>query len=70
MGRIFCWFGFKGLDCGIVNVNILISGVEIGGVFGGEKYIGGGREFGSDVWKYYMRRFICIINYSKDFFLV
>lgn len=51
MGRIFCWFGFKGLDCGIVNVNILISGVEIGGVFGGEKYIGGGREFGSDVWK-------------------
>lgn len=27
-------FSFLGFDCGIVNVNILISGVEIGGVFG------------------------------------
>lgn len=46
--------GVVGSDCGIVNVNIGISGVEIGGVFGGEKEIGGGCEFGLDVWKVYM----------------
>lgn len=27
-------YRFKGLDCGIVNVNIFINGVEIGGAFG------------------------------------
>lgn len=38
--EVFCVvFGF---DCGIVNVNIGMSGVEIGGVFGGEKEMGGG----------------------------
>ncbi len=43
-------------DCGIANVNIGTSGAEIGGAFGGEKETGGGRESGSDSWKYYMRR--------------
>ncbi len=43
-------------DCGITNVNIGTSGAEIGGAFGGEKETGGGREAGSDSWKYYMRR--------------
>lgn len=43
-----------GFDCGIVNVNIGLFGVEIGGVFGGEKDIGGGCESGLDVWKVYM----------------
>lgn len=43
-------------DCGITNVNIGTSGAEIGGAFGGEKETGGGRESGSDSWKYYMRR--------------
>jgi acyl-CoA reductase-like NAD-dependent aldehyde dehydrogenase len=32
--------------CGIANVNIGISGAEIGGAFGGEKQTGGGRESG------------------------
>ncbi|KAF6164966.1 hypothetical protein GIB67_005335 [Kingdonia uniflora] len=41
-------------DNGIVNVNIPTSGAEIGGTFGGEKAIGGGREEGSDSWKQYM----------------
>lgn len=46
------WFFFSsGFDCGIVNVNFGILGVEIGGVFGGEKEIGGGCEFGVDFWK-------------------
>lgn len=35
-----------GSDCGIANVNIGPSGAEIGGAFGGEKEIGGGREAG------------------------
>jgi aldehyde dehydrogenase (NAD+) len=43
-------------DCGIANVNIGTSGAEIGGAFGGEKETGGGRESGSDSWKFYMRR--------------
>ncbi|HEY0668546.1 MAG TPA: aldehyde dehydrogenase family protein [Sphingobacteriaceae bacterium] len=53
-----------GSDCGIANVNIGTSGAEIGGAFGGEKDTGGGRESGSDVWKFYMRRQTNTINYS------
>lgn len=55
-----------GSDCGIANVNIGTSGAEIGGAFGGEKETGGGRESGSDVWKYYMRRQTNTINYSTN----
>ena len=55
-----------GSDCGIANVNIGTSGAEIGGAFGGEKDTGGGREAGSDVWKTYMRRQTCVINWSND----
>ncbi len=55
-----------GSDCGIANVNIGTSGAEIGGAFGGEKDTGGGRESGSDSWKYYMRRQTNTINYSTD----
>ena len=55
-----------GSDCGIANVNIGTSGAEIGGAFGGEKETGGGRESGSDSWKYYMRRQTVTINYSTD----
>ncbi|MDR0793360.1 MAG: aldehyde dehydrogenase family protein [Chitinophagaceae bacterium] len=55
-----------GSDCGIANVNIGTSGAEIGGAFGGEKETGGGRESGSDAWKYYMRRQTNTINYSKN----
>lgn len=53
-----------GSDCGIANVNIGPSGAEIGGAFGGEKETGGGRESGSDAWKYYMRRQTQTVNYS------
>jgi len=53
-----------GSDCGIANVNIGTSGAEIGGAFGGEKETGGGRESGSDVWKYYMRRQTNTINFG------
>lgn len=55
-----------GSDCGIANVNIGTSGAEIGGAFGGEKETGGGRESGSDVWKYYMRRQTNTINYTTE----
>ncbi|MGD8251959.1 MAG: aldehyde dehydrogenase family protein [Desulfobacterales bacterium] len=55
-----------GSDCGIANVNIGTSGAEIGGAFGGEKETGGGREAGSDVWKSYMRRQTCTVNWSGD----
>jgi aldehyde dehydrogenase (NAD+) len=55
-----------GSDCGIANVNIGTSGAEIGGAFGGEKETGGGREAGSDVWKSYMRRQTCTINWSRE----
>lgn len=55
-----------GSDCGIANVNTGPSGAEIGGAFGGEKNTGGGREAGSDVWKTYMRRQTCTINWSND----
>ncbi len=55
-----------GSDCGIVNVNTSSAGAEIGGAFGGEKETGGGRESGSDSWKYYARRQTVTINYGKD----
>jgi len=55
-----------GSDCGIANVNIGTSGAEIGGAFGGEKETGGGRESGSDSWKFYMRRQTNTINYSNS----
>jgi aldehyde dehydrogenase (NAD+) len=55
-----------GSDCGIANVNIGTSGAEIGGAFGGEKDTGGGREAGSDSWKYYMRRQTNTINYGNE----
>jgi aldehyde dehydrogenase (NAD+) len=56
----------EGSDCGIANVNIGTSGAEIGGAFGGEKETGGGRESGSDSWKFYMRRQTNTINYGTD----
>ena len=56
----------EGSDCGIANVNIGTSGAEIGGAFGGEKETGGGRESGSDAWKFYMRRQTNTINWSKE----
>jgi aldehyde dehydrogenase (NAD+) len=55
----------EGSDCGIANVNIGTSGAEIGGAFGGEKETGGGRESGSDSWKFYMRRQTNTINYGS-----
>ena len=55
-----------GSDCGIANVNIGTSGAEIGGAFGGEKETGGGRESGSDAWRFYMRRQTNTINYSNS----
>lgn len=55
-----------GSDCGIVNVNTSTAGAEIGGAFGGEKETGGGRESGSDAWKYYARRQTVTINYGRD----
>jgi aldehyde dehydrogenase (NAD+) len=55
-----------GSDCGIANVNIGTSGAEIGGAFGGEKETGGGRERGSDAWKFYMRRQTNTINFSDE----
>jgi aldehyde dehydrogenase (NAD+) len=56
----------EGSDCGIANVNLGTSGAEIGGAFGGEKETGGGRESGSDAWKFYMRRQTNTINWSTD----
>jgi len=56
----------RGSDCGIANVNIGTAGAEIGGAFGGEKETGGGRESGSDSWKFYMRRQTNTINYSHE----
>ena len=47
------------------SVNIGTSGAEIGGAFGGEKETGGGREAGSDSWKFYMRRQTCTLNYGE-----
>lgn len=56
----------SGSDCGIANINIGTSGAEIGGAFGGEKETGGGREAGSDAWKFYMRRQTTTINWSSE----
>jgi aldehyde dehydrogenase (NAD+) len=55
-----------GSDCGLANVNVGTSGAEIGLAFGGEKDTGGGRESGSDAWKYYMRRQTTVVNWSND----
>ena len=55
-----------GSDCGIANVNIGTSGAEIGGAFGGEKDTGGGRESGSDAWRWYMRRQTNTINFGRE----
>lgn len=55
-----------GSDCGIANVNVGTSGAEICGAFGGEKETGGGREAGSDAWKFYMRRQTNTINWSQE----
>lgn len=55
-----------GSDCGISNINIGTSGAEIGGAFGGEKETGGGREAGSDCWKYYMRRQTNTVNWGTN----
>ena len=55
-----------GSDCGIANVNIGTSGAEIGGAFGGEKESGGGRESGSDAWRFYMRRQTNTINFATN----
>jgi aldehyde dehydrogenase (NAD+) len=60
------FLGHLGSDCGIANVNVGTSGAEIGGAFGGEKETGGGREAGSDVWKNYMRRQTCTVNWSTE----
>lgn len=60
--EIEAFLAASGSDCGIANVNIGTSGAEIGGAFGGEKATGGGREAGSDAWKFYMRRQTCTIN--------
>lgn len=60
------FLSYEGSDCGIANVNIGTSGAEIGGAFGGEKETGGGRESGSDSWKWYMRRQTNTINYGND----
>ena len=54
----------EGSDCGIANINVGTSGAEIGLAFGGEKETGGGREAGSDSWKYYMRRQTNTINFG------
>jgi aldehyde dehydrogenase (NAD+) len=61
-----CFLSAWGSDCGIANINIGTSGAEIGGAFGGEKDTGGGRESGSDSWKYYMRRQTNTINFSDN----
>jgi aldehyde dehydrogenase (NAD+) len=60
------WLAHSGSDCGIANVNIGTSGAEIGGAFGGEKDTGGGRESGSDAWRFYMRRQTNTINWSTE----
>ncbi len=66
MREIELFISSLGSDCGIVNVNTSTAGAEIGGAFGGEKETGGGRESGSDSWKYYARRQTVTINYGYD----
>ncbi|MDD8012321.1 MAG: aldehyde dehydrogenase family protein [Acidobacteriota bacterium] len=58
-----------GSDCGIANINTGTSGAEIGGAFGGEKDTGGGRESGSDAWKFYMRRQTVNVNWGTALLL-
>ncbi len=60
------FLSYRGSDCGIANVNTSTAGAEIGGAFGGEKETGGGRESGSDAWKYYARRQTVTVNYGND----
>jgi len=64
--NLFKWIGPNGSDCGIININAPTNGAEIGGAFGGEKETGGGRESGSDSWKYYMRRGTVTINHGDE----
>lgn len=64
--EIEAFLSHRGSDCGIANVNTGTSGAEIGGAFGGEKETGGGRESGSDSWKYYMRRQTNNINWGAE----
>jgi aldehyde dehydrogenase (NAD+) len=66
MQEIEEFLSHRGSDCGIANVNTGTSGAEIGGAFGGEKETGGGRESGSDSWKYYMRRQTNNLNWGRD----
>lgn len=66
MQEIEEFLSHRGSDCGIANINTGTSGAEIGGAFGGEKETGGGRESGSDSWKYYMRRQTNNINWGKN----
>ena len=54
----------RGSDCGIANVNMSTSGAEISVAFGGEKDTGGGREAGTETWKFYMRRQTNTINWG------
>ena len=60
------FLSIRGSDCGIANVDIGLSGAEIGGAFGGEEETGGGREPGSDAWKAHMRRITSTINFGHD----
>ena len=69
MREMEVFLSHTGSDCGIANVNIGTSGAEIGGAFGGEKETGGGRESGSDAWKFYMRRQTNTINYGTELHL-
>jgi aldehyde dehydrogenase (NAD+) len=64
--EVEAFLSHRGSDCGIANVNTGTSGAEIGGAFGGEKETGGGRESGSDSWKFYMRRQTNTINWGTD----
>jgi aldehyde dehydrogenase (NAD+) len=66
LGESEMFLSHMGSDCGIANVNLGTSGAEIGGAFGGEKDTGGGRESGSDAWKFYMRRQTNTINWSRE----
>ena len=47
-------------------LELVPSGAEIGGAFGGEKETGGGREAGSDAWRAYMRRQTNTINWGAE----
>ena len=62
--NIELFLSLNGSDCGIANINTSTSGAEIGGAFGGEKATGGGREAGSDTWKFFMWRQTQTINYG------